>query len=304
MMKRYGRWITLSGFFLLVSCAQVDTPAMNDPTEINSQLSSTPLVASSDIINTSDATQAVFNPITPSPMPTDMIIAPWVTPTFPLTPFNQTHEIEVHPRLTWLECDVSYDIFHDWRVAEHCFGFPLPSWQEGDSVRFGEIFERDANIWYDHRITIGADVYETDKRPNGPYILYKNGEIFTQANSGDTTYPPNRSLLEVEGKVVWELADPWNPTVIFDGRDLREEYNLEAAYIPYNIAGSLIFTAKQGSNYFIIFNGWQIGPMFDDISIGYCCGPARYSIRRVQDQYWFWGVRENRYYLIVISSND
>jgi hypothetical protein len=204
----------------------------------------------------------------------------------------------------WSECEVSYDLFHKWRVAENCFGFPLPSWEDDDRARFGESFRRDSDYWYDHRIVIDGDVYETDRQQNGIYILYKNGEVFTQATSGDTTYPPNRSLQAVDGKVVWELADPWNPTIIFDGLDLRDEFNLEAAYLPYNIDESLIFAAKVGSSYFIMFDSVQIGPIFDAISIGYCCGPARYSIRRVQGQYWFWGVRQNHYYLIMIGSKS
>ena len=258
----------------------------------------------SDIVSTPSLTSVIINTLTPSPMVTQAFSTPEFTPTVPLTPFFQMSEMDHLSDLLWLECEVSYDLNHYWTIAEECFGFPLPSWQEEDTARFGERFRRDTHIWDDFRIFIDGDVYETDKESGGLYILYKNGYVFTQSVSGDTTYPPNRSLQEVDGKVVWELANPWFPSIIFDGLDLRQESNLEAAYIPYNISDRLIFVAKKDSKYFIVYDGEQIGPIFDRISIGYCCGPAGYSVRRVNEQYWFWGVRDNRYYLGMIGVDE
>jgi len=164
--------------------------------------------------------------------------------------------------------------------------------------------ERNPFKLYDTRNTINGDFYETDNEPGGLYTLFRNGKIFAESVSGFTTYTPNRSLQDVGGKVVWELANPENPTIIFDGMDLRQEFNLDAAYLPYNINDNLIFVAKKDSKYFVMYGEEQIGPGFNNISIAYCCGPAGYSIQRVQGQYWFWGVRESRYYLVMISVDE
>ncbi len=213
----------------------------------------------------------------------------------------QMSEREYHANLKWLECEVPIDVNYDWGISEKCFGFPIPTWDDTDTARFGERFRREGHIWDDLRIIIDGDVYETDKQPGEPYILYKNGDVFVESMSGDTSYPPNRSLQNVGGKVVWELANPWQPTIILDGRDLRQENDLEGVYLPYNLGEKLIFVGNKDAKYFVNYDGKQLGPQYEEISIGYCCGPAAYSIRRVNGEYWFWATKENRYYLVVVG---
>ena len=119
-----------------------------------------------------------------------------------------------------------------------------------------------------------------------------------------TTYSPNRALVVAGGKCAWELAG-WNePKIIYDGINLVEKYNLDAAYVPHELNSTLIFVAKEGNQYFVVYDGEEFGPDFDGISVGYCCDAAGYTIMRRQGQYWFWGTREGEYYVVVISELD
>lgn len=304
-MKKNIIWLVIGGISFLSSCTTGDKPPEVFVT--NSPLLPSPSSTEppSDIVSTPSLTSAMFNTLTPSPMVTQMVTqifsTPEVTPTIPLTPYIKMSEIDYPSGLAWLECEVSFDLYHKWSVADKCFGFPLSSWQEEDRAHLGERFRRNSHMWDDFRITINGNIYETDNQPGGLYILYRNEKMYAQSMSGFTSFPPNRSLQDVGGKVVWELANPEHPTIIFDGQDLRQELNLDAAYLPYNINDRLIFVAKKDSKYFIVYGKEQTGPEFEKISVGYCCSPAGYSVQRVQGQYWLWGIRENRYFLVMIS---
>ena len=303
-MNKVTFWLVIGGLFLLSSCSTVDKPA--EVVTTNTRLLSSPSSTEfpSNIVRTPSLTSTIFNTLTPSPMFTETFSTPEGTPTIPLTPYIKMSKIDYPSGLLWLECEVSFDKYQKWIVAEKCFGFPLSSWQDEDRAHLGERFKRDPFKSDDIRITINGILYETDNEPGGLYILYRNGKMFAETISGDTTFPPNRSLQDVGGKVAWELANPEHPTIIIDGQDFRQEYNLDAAYLPYNINDRLIFVAKKDSKYFVVYGEEQIGPEFNNISIAYCCGPAGYSIQRVQGQYWFWGVRESRYYLVMIGLGE
>ncbi len=285
-MKRIFIWLALGGLFLLASCATGES--VSSPT------------SSSVVYTLTPSSTSVFY----TPMPTSTPEVTPATPTITPTPFYQMSEMDHYADLFWLECEVSSNLYHRWPIAGKCFSLLVPSWQDEDRALFGEKFLRVSSSWADIRNTINGDVYETEKQADWLYILYKNGGVFAQSMSGFTTYSPNRSLLEVDGKVVWELATPGQPTIIFDGQDLLQEYNLEAAYFPYALNDRLIFVAKRDSKYVVLYDGEQIGPVFDEISIGYCCGPAGYAPKRAQGQYWFWGVRENRYYAVAIGVDE
>ena len=99
------------------------------------------------------------------------------TPTVPATPFFRAYE-EVYDGagLAWLECEVSWDFFHNWRAAEHCFGEPLPSSKDDDREIWGERVQREVQGFYDLILTIGDDFYETRHIRGNPiqYTLYKN----------------------------------------------------------------------------------------------------------------------------------
>lgn len=299
-MNKVINFLIIGGLSLLSACSTVDKPVEFAATNTSPSPTELPI----NLVSTPSLTLAIFSTLTPSPMFTGTFSTPEVTPTIPLTPYIKMSKIGYPSGLVWLECEVSYDQYQLWRVADKCFGFPLSSWQDEDRARLGENFKRNPFKLYDTRNTINGDFYETDNEPGGLYTLFRNGKIFAESVSGFTTYSPNRSLQDVGGKVVWELANPENPTIIFDGMDLRQEFNLDAAYLPYNINDNLIFVAKKDSKYFVMYGEEQIGPGFNNISIAYCCGPAGYSIQRVQGQYWFWGVRESRYYLVMISVDE
>jgi hypothetical protein len=108
--------------------------------------------------------------------------------------------------------------------------------------------------------------------------------------------------MNVGGRCVWEYAEPQHETLYYDDVSLVELFHLDAAYRPYGINGKLIFTAKENGKYHIVYDGKQLGPIFDEITVAYCCEPALYSIRYAQGQYWFWGVRENKHYIVAIHN--
>ena len=299
-MNKVTNFLIIGVLFLLSACSTADKPAEFDTTYTSPSPTELPI----NLVSTPSLTSTIINALIPSPMLTGTFTAPEVTPTIPLTPYIKMSKLGYPSGLVWLECEVSYDQYQLWRVADKCFGFPLSSWQDEDRARLGENFKRNPFKLYDTRNTINGDFYETDNEPGGLYTLFRNGKIFAESVSGFTTYSPNRSLQNVGGKVVWELANPENPTIIFDGMDLRQEFNLDAAYLPYNINDNLIFVAKKDSKYYVMYGEEQIGPRFNNISIAYCCGPAGYSIQRVQGQYWFWGIRDSRYYLVMISADE
>lgn len=299
-MNKYFHFLILGGLLLISSCSTIDKPA--EVIITNSSPSSTDLP--SQFASTPGMTPKIKNALTPSPALTGTLISPDLTPTVAVTPHIKMNKIIYPTGLVWLECQVSIDQYQNWRAAELCFGFPLSSWQDEDRACLGEKFKRNPFKPYDIRNTINGNIYETDNEPGGRYSLFKNGIKIAESVSGFTTYSPNRSLQAVDGKVVWELANPENPTILREGTDLRQEYNLDAAYLPYNINERLIFVAKRDSKYFVIYGEEQTGPDFSNISIAYCCEPAGYSIQRVQGQYWFWGMRDSRYYLVMISADD
>ena len=303
-MNKVTIGLIIGGLIFLSSCSSGNKPV--DVVITNTQLlpSPSPFDLSINISITPSFTSLISNTLTPSPMFTETFSTPEVTPTIPLTPYIKTSKIDYPSSLVWLECEVSFDQYHKWRVAEKCFGFPLSSWQDEDRAHIGERFKRIPFTPDDIRNTINGIFYETYTEPGGLYILYRNGKIYAETSSGFTTYSPNRSLQDVGGVAAWELANPDHPTIIFDGQDIRQEYNLDAAYLPYTINDRLIFVANKDSKYYVVYGDEQIGPEFNNISIGYCCGPAAYSIQRVQGQYWFWGTRENRFYLVMISLDE
>jgi hypothetical protein len=299
-MNKVINYQLIGGLFLLSACSTTDIPAAVVATNISPSPTELPI----NLVSTPSLTSTIIIAQTPSPLLTGTFSTSEVTPTIPLTPYIKMSKMDFPTGLVWLECEVSFDQYQKWRVADKCFGFPLSSWQDEDRARLGEIFQRNPFKLYDIRNTINGNFYETDNEPGGLYTLYKNGKVFAESVSGTTTYSPNRSLQNVGGKAVWELANPENPTIIFDGMDLRQEYDLDAAYLPYNINDRLIFVAKKDSKYYVMYGEEQIGPGFKNISIAYCCGPAGYSIQRVQGQYWFWGIRNSRYYLVLISADE
>lgn len=78
--------------------------------------------------------------------------------------------------------------------------------------------------------------------------------------------------------------------------------DLDAPYAPYALADKLIFVGRQGEQYFVVYDGQRVSPVFDRILLAYCCEPAMYSIRGGSGRYTFWGTRGNARYMVEISA--
>ena len=211
--------------------------------------------------------------------------------------------------LVWQECQIhriaSY--YDDWASAGQCLGAEPPQRQgpEEEKERFGESYSSSPDgLPMNLRLGIGEDIYEASIVDSGNgyenWTLRKNGEVVVEEKGHFAPYNINQSLLNVNGKIAWEFADVDHPTIIYDGIDLQNKYELEAAYIPNVINNKLIFVAKKEDRYFVIYDGQKLGPEFDSIEVGYCCDETGYSIRRPFNQYWFWGSRGGRSYIVSI----
>ncbi len=201
--------------------------------------------------------------------------------------------------LTWRECQVSQATYLDVYQTEACFGHPAPTWSDDDTDHAG------ARTDHGFRLRIGDDVYETRTSANIPwdtYALYKNGQRLVSLRGEFGAYSPDISLQNVGGKVAWEFADSHQATVIYGGEDVRHLYGLEKAYVPYGINDRLIFIGQQKGKYFVIYDGYKVGPEFDEVFIAYCCEPVLYSVWRGQGRYFFRGRRGEEYYLVEIAT--
>jgi hypothetical protein len=202
--------------------------------------------------------------------------------------------------LSWQECPVRPDV-EEWRQAEACFGHPALASDAADRARAGE------RTAAGHRLTIGTDVYETREIatpiPNlSVYALSANGRLQKLFLGRFTTYSPDLGLANLAGRAAWTFDDGRLATVVYDGVDLRTAYGFEAVYAPYAIQDNLIFVARQDSQYFVVYDGRRLGPVFDRILIAYCCEPAAYSARGASGRYTLWGERNRTRYMAEISA--
>ena len=218
------------------------------------------LVTPSKAINTplSSSIPATKPSFTPSALPTTTTTPPTPTP----IPEPKRNEVYFDERgVNWLECNVPEIHYQKWSLAEKCFGISLPARDEEDKLRFGKRFYQSDSVLDDIRLTIGKDTYETvnfRSENDINYVLLKNGTAIASKHAGFTSYNPNRSLLNVGGMSVWELAGHFQPTVFFNGENTIDLFDLEAAYVPYGIDEKLIFTAKKKGKFFIIYGGEQL----------------------------------------------
>mgnify|MGYP001033396778 CR=1 FL=1 len=247
----------------------------------------------------------------PIPTPPAVVAAPRPTavsathaaPTTPTPALRKTYALSEtvldEVGLVWRECDTSQGGYLDWKQAEACFGRPPPVWSDDDKRNSGTRTEDDL------RLTVGDDTYET--RAHGVAFLswstlYQNGRALHAVFDGSDFHPPNISLRNVAGKVAWEFTGEHQQLIIYDGRDTRSLYDLDAAYRPYEIAGKLLFVGKKDEKYFVMYDGQRIGPEFDQIIIAYCCEIALYSVRYGQFRYSFWGTRGDGRYVVEITA--
>lgn len=203
--------------------------------------------------------------------------------------------------LTWQECAISQGF--DWRQAEDCFGHAMPLWGEGEEGRFGRRIGLE-NI----QLTIGPDVYEASLKGGilgkEKYALYRNGKAVRSLYGEFNTYSPNISLQNLGGKAVWEFSDGSTATVVYDDLDIRQVYNVDKACRPYGLDEKLILVGEKDGKYFVIYDGWKVGPDFEEIVIAYCCEPVMWSVQYGQGKYLFWGSRDGQWYVVEIALRE
>ena len=108
------------------------------------------------------------------------------------------------------------------------------------------------------------------------------------------TYSPDLGLYTLAGKAVWAFDDGRVSAVVYGEEDLRATYGADAVYAPYALDGKLIVIARRGSVYTVIYDGQQVGPAFDAITIAYCCETSLYTAHGGGGRYIFWGERRRR----------
>jgi hypothetical protein len=216
--------------------------------------------------------------------------------------------------LTWQECAISqgpdwnqaeacfsYPMSSCWIQAEACFGHPMPLWNESEKANFGSYLGDMESL----QLTIGQDIYRVSLTAKlfmkAKYTLYKNGHAIRSLYGEFGAHSPNISLQNIGGKAAWEFSDGKIATIIYDRLDVRQVYGLDRAYGPYGLAGKLIFIGERNGKYFVVYDGWKVGPDFDKIAIVYCCDVALCSIHYGQGKYLFWGFRNGQWHAVEIA---
>lgn len=203
--------------------------------------------------------------------------------------------------LTWQECAISQGF--DWKQAEDCFGHAMLLWGKEEEGRFGHRVGLESI-----QLTVGPDEYEASLDwgivQNVKYTLYRNGKAIRSLYGDYSTYSPNISLQNLGGKAVWEFCDGRTATVVHDDLDIRQVYNVDRAYRPYGLDEKLILVGEKDGKYFVIYDGWKVGPDFEEIVIAYCCEPVMWSVQYGQGKYLFWGSRDGQWYVVEIALRE
>lgn len=203
--------------------------------------------------------------------------------------------------LTWQECAISQGF--DWRQAEDCFGHPMPLWGKEEEGRFGHRVGLESI-----QLTISPDVYEASLKGGflgkEKYTLHRNGKAVRSLCGEFSTYSPNISLQNLGGQAVWEFSDGSTATVVYDGLDIRQVYDVDRTYRPYGLGERLILVGEKDGKYFVVYDGWKVGPDFEEIVIAYCCEPVMWSVQYGQGKYLFWGSRDGQWYVVEIALRE
>jgi hypothetical protein len=129
-------------------------------------------------------------------------------------------------------------------------------------------------------LQIDQDIYQT-KRLGGflsfeVYLLTKNNWPINIQLGSFLTHSPNIGFHDVAGEAAWEFVSFDKPTIIYNGRNLRQRYNLDQAFSPYDLKGKLVFLAQQEDNYFVVYDGKRLTPDYEDVVHAYCCEAVMY----------------------------
>jgi hypothetical protein len=227
-----------------------------------------------------------------------------LTPSLTLAAY--TGEALVPPEevgLAWSECRLAVDFPDGLRqeAAEECFGRPAPSLT--DEERRSRVTGPSERL----ELAVGADSYHVERVTESRYTLYLNDAELASLEGGMGAAFPNVALAVIDGRWAWEFLG-WDFTlgepvaaVLYDGGDLRQLYDLDAAYRPYSIDGRLIFIGRQDGRYFVVYDGQRIGTPFVRILIAHCCGLMPASVRFGDGRYVFWGLRDGQAVVVEIA---
>ena len=243
-------------------------------------------------------------PALPQPEPSvSEVVGATVPDALPPTPTPlptiEPNEQVLESGLRWRECRVSS---LDWREGEACLGYSRFALEE--SVTTGTRMENgEWMLQVDG--AVDSAVYETrtwEKFGLLSASLYKDGHRLHTFFDRASGFPPDLSLRLIDDQVAWAYSGDRVQTIAYGGRDVRVQYNLDAAYAPYELGGKLIFVAKKDDASFIMYDGERIGAPFDEIFTAHCCEIGLYAPFGVAERYGFWGKREGSYRVVEITS--
>jgi len=204
--------------------------------------------------------------------------------------------------LVWQECLLA-EGYGNWRQAQECFGLPEPTWEREDGSNYSKRVGMD-----DFQLNIGEDDYQTHRMSSffsfEVYSLSRNQWPISIQLGEFIAHSPNIGLDDVAGKPVWEFVAIDTPTVIYNGRNLRQRYNLDQAFSPYSLNGKLVFLGQQADHYFLVYDGKRLSPDYEDVIHAYCCEAVMYSPGGSQGRYLFNATRDGQKYLVVLTSSE
>ncbi len=224
----------------------------------------------------------------------------------PLLPVPLRSATAEQAGLDWQECELPILAESTNTPAQDeslaCFGYPAPVLADEEKPRSGQYIGRS-----DVRLTIGQDIYAAhaeDLTAFSIYTLYKNDQrVKSVVGWGDTLWL-HMFLFNVDGQVAWGIANEHTNTIIYDGKDLRNVYGLDATHAAYALDGKLAFIGQKDGKYFVVHDGQKVGPDYDRITIGYCCETALYTAHGGQGRYQFRGTRDGKNYIVEISAAE
>jgi hypothetical protein len=142
---------------------------------------------------------------------------------------------------------------------------------------------------------------------NKCYLIENGRVIYTLSNPPRLSIGPNLFLLAIDDKIAWDfISNP--PTFYYDSYDVRERYNLIAAYFPHSINGKLLFLGNQDGKFVIFYDGKKLNLEYDSIlrkgEMKCLYSDPCVDVRRGPGQYEFKAIRSNIVYKVMIMAAE
>jgi len=212
--------------------------------------------------------------------------------------------------LAWRECEAGVPNFD---LQEACFEPRFLRRTAAEEARRGT---RSGDTL---RLSIAADRYEVLDAGFGLYVYLKNGRPVKFLRSEQPEFSSSAiALIDVGGRAALEFdrdghmaavnhngasmtVHDGRATILYDGQDVCPRYGLDAAYRPYEMAGKLLFIARKDGQYFIVYDGRRMGPVFDCIALANRGGPDPSLPQCGGGRFWFWGLRSGQLYAVEVA---